>query len=43
MGKKEKIQSYRQKHNKICTFNLETETVNVINNLSGKAIDALWL
>lgn len=37
------FQPYRQKYNKICTFNLETETVNVINNLSGKAIDALWL
>jgi len=41
MGRKEKVQSYRKKHNEVCRFNLETETVNVINNLSGKAIDAL--
>lgn len=43
MARKENFQSCRQKHNKICTFNLETETVNVINNLSGKAIDVLWV
>lgn len=43
VARKENFQSCRQKHNKICTFNLETETVNVINNLSGKAIDVLWV
>ena len=42
-GKKISLVMLQTKHNKICTFNLETGTVNVINNSSGKAVDALWI